>query len=77
MLLDAKAKKLITVENLGKLLHFREVTLDAFHLLDKDNDNKLRKFTLDADLQHHEGDINEEFWKHLESNLHDPMGKDS
>ena len=59
------------------MLHFREVTLDAFHLFDKDNDNKLRKFTLDADLENHEGDINEEFWKHLESNLDDPKGKDS
>ena len=77
MLLDAKAKEFITVENLGKLLHFREVTLDTFHLLDKDNDNKLRKFTLDTDLQHHDGDIDEEFWKYLELNLDDPKGKDS
>ena len=59
------------------MLHFREVTLDAFHLLDKDNDNKLRKFTLDVNLQHHEGDINDEFWKYLESNLDDPKDKGS
>ena len=62
MLLDAKAKEFITVENLGKLLHFREVTLDAFHLLDQDDDLKLRKVNFDhEDEKFYDGDIGENF----------------
>ena len=43
MLHDAKERGFIEIETAEDLIHFRDVMIDCYYLLDDDADNKLRK----------------------------------
>lgn len=66
LLEEADQKGYIPRNSYRDLYHFQIVAFNLFHLLDQDNDNKLRKFTIDyAEKEWILGDIEEEFWKML------------
>ena len=49
-LMELKKKGHLSTDMVGNLIHFREVALDIFYLLDKDFDHKLRKFSINSDM---------------------------
>ena len=49
--------KYITARQVGKFIHFKEVSFDIFLLLDQDQDNFLRKYTVYPDLTRDIGDV--------------------
>ena len=71
ILCEAKRRGFFTTESLGDLIHFRQVVIDCFYLLDDDDDKKLRKCSVDSDLQRCEGDLNDKFWMKLKDCLPD------
>ena len=62
ILCEAKRRGFFSTESLGDLIHFRQVVIDCFYLLDDDDDKKLRKCSVDSDLDIIDGDLNDEFW---------------
>ena len=63
---------------MARLLRVRNIAFDAFHLLDQDDDLKLRKINFDHEEEEfYEGDIDENFEEFLKGCLPDPESKES